>query len=127
VEPVLTVRQPRASAAFVAGKDVENRKTRTHYRGRLWIHAGLHPSRREPDRWAERNGIWLPEEPLPRGVIVGCVELVDCVEDSDSPWALPDRYMQAARLLRQRNVSERPTQLCRRRCSSARSRASAVR
>lgn len=86
-EPVLTVRQPWASAIFFAGKDVENRGRRTKFRGRLWIHAGVYVKRSEPDQWARENGLWLPEEPLPRGVILGCVELVDCVKDSDSPWA----------------------------------------
>lgn len=84
-EPVLTVRQPWASAIFRAGKDVENRPRQTHYGGRLWIHAGLF-------RWARRNDLWIPEEPLLRGVILGSVELVDCVADSDSPWALRGNY-----------------------------------
>src|SRR5690348_7478515 len=90
-EPVLTVRQPWASAIFSAGKDVENRPRRTHYRGRLWIHSGQ--SRAQPDTTRyERLGIWLPEEPLPRNVILGCVELYDCVEECDSPWAIPGEY-----------------------------------
>src|SRR5207237_3917037 len=87
VETVLTVRQPWASAIFVAGKDVENRPKPTRYRGRLWIHAGLHRKRAEGDRWAERVGVWIPEEPLPRGVILGVVGLVACGQDSDSVWA----------------------------------------
>ena len=87
-EPVLTIRQPWASAILLAGKDVENRGWATDYRGRLWIHAGVHKGRAEPDRWAKRQGLWVPDEPLPRGVILGSVELVDIVADSDSPWAL---------------------------------------
>lgn len=82
------MRQPWAAAIFEAGKDVENRTWLTDYRGRLWIHAGRARSRVEPDAWAEAHGLWLPEEPLPRGVIVGSVELVDIVRDADSPWAL---------------------------------------
>jgi hypothetical protein len=92
MEPVLTVRQPWASAIFRAGKDVENRTRRTHYRGRLWIHAGEFKRRDEADRWASRRDRWLPEEPLPRGVILGCVELVDCVLSADSPWATRGDY-----------------------------------
>jgi hypothetical protein len=91
-EPVLTVRQPWASAIFLAGKNVENRPRPTRYRGRLWIHAGLFKNRDEPDRWAVEQDIWVPAEPLPRGAILGCVELVDCVDDYDSPWALPGYY-----------------------------------
>jgi ASCH domain len=86
---VLTIRQPWASAIFVAGKDIENRGWATEYRGRLWIHAGLHKNRKEPDRWAQREGLWIPEEPLPRGVILGSVELLAIVEKAESVWALP--------------------------------------
>ena len=92
MEPVLTVRQPWASAIFRAGKTVENRSRRTHYRGRLWIHASIFTGRDEADRWAAEHDLWLPGEPLPRGVILGSVELVDCIDDSDSPWALSDSY-----------------------------------
>jgi hypothetical protein len=92
VEPVLTIRQPWASAIFHAGKTVENRPRRTHYRGRLWIHAGEFRRRDDADSWATGQGLWLPEEPLPRGVILGSVRLVDCIDDSDSPWAHPGSY-----------------------------------
>jgi hypothetical protein len=92
VEPVLTVRQPWASAIFRAGKTVENRRRRTHYRGRLWIHASSFSRRDHADQWAADHDLWLPAEPLPRAVILGSVELVDCIEDSESPWALPDNY-----------------------------------
>ncbi len=91
-EPVLTVRQPWASAIFEAGKNVENRTWTTAYRGRLWIHAGVAKTRRDADAWAEANGVSLPGEPLPRGVILGSVELVDVVRDADSPWAMEDHY-----------------------------------
>jgi ASCH domain len=91
-QPVLTIRQPWASAIFVAGKDVENRSWRSDHRGRLWVHAGLHRSREAPDRWAKRHGLWVPEEPLSRGVILGSVELVDIVRDADSPWALGGQF-----------------------------------
>ena len=105
VEPVLTVRQPWASAIFCAGKDVENRPRRTHYRGRLWIHASIHTSRTEADEWAAVHRLWIPPEPLLRGVILGSVDLVDCVEDSSSNWAL-DGYHH--RVLRSPRVLHRP-------------------
>src|SRR6266550_7295764 len=90
-EPVITLRQPWASAVFYARKDIENRTWATPYRGRLWIHAGKNPARQDA-RLEERRGLWLPEEPLPRGVILGCVELVDCVRRADSPWARRGHY-----------------------------------
>jgi hypothetical protein len=45
-----------------------------------------------PDRWAAEQGIWVREEALPRGAIIGCVDLVDCVAASDSMWALPGSF-----------------------------------
>jgi hypothetical protein len=88
---MITLRQPFASAVFLAGKDVENRTWTTEYRGRLWIHAASRPAREDSPVYA-RRGLWLPEEPLPRGVILGCVDLVDCIKRSGSPWGLRDHW-----------------------------------
>lgn len=101
-EALLTVRQPWASAIVQGIKDIENRVWTTDYRGRLWIHAARATARRESDAWAEERGLAVPPEPLPRGVILGHVELVDIVRDADSPWALPHHYhwiLRAPRLL----------------------------
>ena len=38
------------------------------------------------------RGVWICEEPLERGVILGCVELSEIVRDSTSPWALPNHF-----------------------------------
>lgn len=110
----LTVRQPWPVAILWGGKDVENRPRRTNYRGRLWIHAGMH----HPD-WADYlevralSGLvfgWtdtrrtsaatlkrvqrLKEHTGALGVILGSVEVVGCHGDetgeggeSCSPWA----------------------------------------
>jgi hypothetical protein len=76
-------RQPRVRAS----------STTTHSLSRATlIHAGKFRRRDDADRWARRRSLWVPEEPLPRGVILGCVELVDCIENSDSPWALRGSY-----------------------------------
>jgi hypothetical protein len=104
-EPVITVRQPMAAAIFIAGKDVENKNWRIrnpadgeYWTGRLWINAGQSTKRADFDKWADQRGIWLPEEPLVRGVIIGCVELFDVVEDSTSSWAAPKKYRYQWRL-----------------------------
>lgn len=81
----MAVRQPWASAIFQLGKDVENRRRRTSHRGRIWVYAAS----RDPFAPRSFAGEDLPGEPLPHGVILGCVELVDCVTDSNSRWALP--------------------------------------
>jgi hypothetical protein len=83
----LTVRQPWASLIAAGIKDVENRSWRTSYRGPLLIHAGLGVDVDDLLVWRE----YLPE-PLPKGSVVARVELIDCVRDSTSTWALPGRW-----------------------------------
>ena len=88
----ITLRQPWAWAIINAGKDIENRNWKTHFRGRVAIHAAIGMTRGEYDRACEyirgvdrRTKIPAYEE-LERGAIIGTVEIVDCVQDSDSPW-----------------------------------------
>jgi hypothetical protein len=85
---ILTVHNPYAWAIFHAGKDVENRSRPTSYRGNLLIHSGL--SQKSMDSLMPTKLIM----PLgfPFGSILGSVELVDCITDSDSEWAMPGYY-----------------------------------
>lgn len=79
----LSVRQPWASLIVLGLKDVENRTWTTKYRGPLLIHASLRPD------FDARGPFTLTRdeiEALPRGGIIGEVELVDCVTSSSSPW-----------------------------------------
>ena len=102
----LSIRQPWSSLILKVGKDIENRCWPTKYRGRILIHAAKGMTRAEHDHAIAfavpaieadpRNAgaakqITLRElgfefEALPRGGIVGSVEIVDCVTDSKSPW-----------------------------------------
>ena len=59
---------------------------RTHYRGRILIHASL---RVEDD---EALKLQLDPNELPRGALVGSVEIVDCVENSRSKWAIRGQW-----------------------------------
>jgi hypothetical protein len=80
--------QPWAWAVF-NGKDIENRKRRFHYRGPLLIHA----SKRydwNGHRRLEEMGYSVPKN-LPRGVILGQVDLVDCKPAADLP---PNQWKQ---------------------------------
>jgi hypothetical protein len=84
--------QPWAWAILHAGKRVENRTWRTTHRGPLLIHASK--SRRSYDReaalyWPGRYGVALPAwDDLPTGVVVGIVDLVDCLPPVGlGPWA----------------------------------------
>ena len=54
---------------------------RTHYRGRILIQASLKVEREEALK------LKLDPDKLPMGTIVGCVDIVDCVQNSKSKWA----------------------------------------
>lgn len=86
----LSIRQPWAWAIMAGLKRVENRDWSTKYRGTLLIHAGLRLDRapRTHALFAQLE-IVVPDN-LPRGVILGSVELVDVLPvDSlaEDPWA----------------------------------------
>lgn len=103
---VLTVRQPWAWLMFHTPypKDLENRSARTHVRGRIYIHtsqklyAGDYDFCRDfllTNQALRKAGVVLPARhtftnkeagALSLGRVVGLVELVDCVEKSESPW-----------------------------------------
>ncbi len=85
----LSIRQPWAHAIMELGKDIENRDWPTTFRGRIYVHASR--------RWTreEQTDCDVVEEILGRkvdrgepnlGGIIGTVEIVDCVKQSDSPW-----------------------------------------
>jgi hypothetical protein len=80
----LSVREPWATAIFRLGKDVENRSWRTHFRGQLGIHVSTSAPRQE-----DLNSLRLRvrDLTLPRGAVVGYVELYDIVSASRSRWA----------------------------------------
>ena len=93
----LSVRQPWAWAILFAGKDVENRSWQAvnhglRQRGRIAIHAAKGLTR---DEYEDANETICkitgrahipPARDLLRGGIVGSVEVVDVVDESDSPW-----------------------------------------
>ena len=96
----LSIRQPLAFLIAHGLKDLENRDWETHYRGPLLIHAGKTLAddaflscqtllNRIPGVRAQleaMGGITLGELKAQCGGIVGEVQLVDCVEESPSPW-----------------------------------------
>ncbi len=86
----LSVKQPWAWLCVNGHKDIENRDWKTKFRGRVLIHAGKEIDR---DYWnikahvLDEFGIELPDwQDLETGGIVGSVEIVDCVTESESPW-----------------------------------------
>jgi hypothetical protein len=74
----LSIHQPWASLIVHGIKTVENRKWRTNHRGPLLIHAGRKLGRDNPHPGVQADDYGL----------IGSVELVDCVRDHRSPWAL---------------------------------------
>ena len=84
----LSIRQPFVEQILLGEKTEEYRSGRTHIRGRVYLYAGK--------RLAPVDG--YPEEEaqhLPRGVIVGSIAIVDCLEGKDCfAWELarPRRY-----------------------------------
>jgi hypothetical protein len=93
----LTLRQPWAWTVFNTGKDMENRNWPAKVRGTIAIHAADD----QPEGVYERSkayirkvlhsrgnfGLRIPsEDALPKGAIIGLVDIVDCVADSNSPW-----------------------------------------
>jgi hypothetical protein len=91
----LSVRQPWAFLIIHGGKDIENRSWRTAVRGPVLIHASSGMTLGEWNEAyrfvADRFGVQaarrlpLPTE-LPRGGLVGTVEIVDCVDRTSSRW-----------------------------------------
>lgn len=104
----LSVQQPWASAIVFAGKDVENRIWRTHFRGPVAIHATAtaddelleHRCRmvrggelRTLHDWIRRGRslYGMPKDDdlnieTPVSCIIGIAMLVDCRESFPSPW-----------------------------------------
>ena len=88
----LSIRQPWVELIFNHGKDIENRDWRTNVRGKILLHAAKTNNKTQISdalQWCKQAVGVSPEiDPavIPFGCIVGHVDLVDCVEQSESPW-----------------------------------------
>ena len=87
----LSLRQPWAWAVIHGGKDIENRHWATHYRGPILIdaaHGMTHAEYTEAYDFILKvmNETPPPFDSLLRGGIIGAVRIVDCVDQSESPW-----------------------------------------
>lgn len=87
----LTVKQPWASLIVQGFKDIENRTWKIQYRGKILIHAALLHDKCEWDALTKEQRLELPCEipcqKLPKGAILGSVEIVDCIKNHPSVWA----------------------------------------
>lgn len=92
----ITVKQPWASLIAHGIKDIENRTWRTNYRGRILIHASadnrlmnIPPSEfMTGDQCVAIDKVRFPSRDWHLySVIIGSVEIVDCVQNHPSIWA----------------------------------------
>jgi len=93
----LTMHQPWASLVIEGFKRVEGRNWSTEHRGPLWIHASARrPTEEEvkevQDMYSEFYGNERPEFPnrYPTGVLLGRVEMVDCMTHEEYLEAWPE-------------------------------------
>jgi hypothetical protein len=94
----LTVKPPWSWAIIYGGKDVENRTWKTDYRGELLIHSGKAWSTEGASNTMVKNAFERANPALhyplyeAGGVALGVVDLVGCIEDSESLWAMPGHW-----------------------------------
>src|SRR3954451_14579731 len=77
----LSIKQPWAWLIVHGGKDIENRPWKTKIRGRILVHAS---KAIDVDALADFSNV-LPDS-LMLGGIIGSIEIVGCVKESDSKW-----------------------------------------
>ncbi len=95
----LSVRAPWWWFILHAGKDIENRDWPTSFRGTIYLHAGKWFSEPaviedassaldcyEASGFSAKGSISWEAMKAARGCIVGKVDIVDCVTQSESPW-----------------------------------------
>jgi hypothetical protein len=90
---VLTVRQPHAyllihGSPNAGVKDVENRSKPTHHRGTLLIQASARVDQAAYDKYIAEGVKLPPTGSLVTGAIIGSVQVIGCVRDSRSRWAI---------------------------------------
>jgi hypothetical protein len=87
---VLSVRPEWAWAIMFADppKTTENRTWRTKHRGETGIHASIRPDPEAREFMDRRFGIQVPRV-VPRGMILGTINLLDCVRGAADLWADP--------------------------------------
>jgi len=96
----LSVKQPWAYLICAGIKDIENRPRRTHFRGRILIHASAkaytydYPEKFfTPEQYKEiidktKDCVVHCET----SAIIGSVEIIDCVENHPSIWAVVGQF-----------------------------------
>ncbi len=88
----LSIRQPHAEAIMRGIKTIEYRSRATKVRGIIYIYASLgRYSKNDESEMLEEYGISdLSSDDLPRGVLIGTVDLFDC-DEGDWYLRFPER------------------------------------
>lgn len=110
MQKAITIKQPWASLICWDLKDIENRTWKTKFRGRVFVHAGaqwydgyrkgknFYPSKLitcDQRRFLTINQqtmLLRPEYQLPLSVIIGEVEIVDCIQNYPSIWSAQNHW-----------------------------------
>lgn len=97
----VSIKQPWAHLIAIGLKDIENRSWPTSYRGRIFIHTSAKKEKGrnvinlltlqqikylKDDSTEEDLGLILTEE-YNFGAIIGEVDIIGCINNSDSVWA----------------------------------------
>lgn len=103
----ISLRQPWAEEIMLEIKKIEYRHSPTKHRGRIYIYASLgRVPREEITAWEAEHGISATG--LPRGLIIGTVEIVDCRESDDEEGLFEWTLARPKRLERPIPPVERP-------------------
>ena len=106
----LSIRQPQAEAIMRGTKKFDSRKNVTHIRGRVLIYASQ-TRYSDQDESTMMNHYRIRDiscDELPRGVLLGTVELYDCEERAGNRWAWKLRKPQRAKKLRKPKNQPQP-------------------
>lgn len=103
MKKALTVKNPFAWLICADIKNIENRSRKTNYRGTILIHS----SQTMDHRYREMSNLLTPNQwksltdntqakcvagIFPMSSIIGQVDIVDCIQDSKSIWAIPGQW-----------------------------------
>jgi hypothetical protein len=91
LQRALSIRQPLVELILTGEKDLEFRSRRTHIRERVYLYAAKTIT--SVEGFPEAEALTLP-----RGVIVGSIEIIDCLCDDEGCgylFASPRRYRKA--------------------------------
>ena len=79
----ISIKQPFVELILLGKKKQEYRGVRTHHRGRVYLYASMKP-KDDPELWRQ---VRREKGTLPKGLIVGSVEIVDCIRKGRKGFA----------------------------------------